>query len=92
MVKDIVTKQWPATIKMAGSWRHPDVTAMVIQFFFTLNTFAIFGGGGKMHVYQNGWKRKFTEMCPKLNIIRHHTISFMCNRTLGGTCCLEVDN
>jgi hypothetical protein len=31
--KDIVTKQWHAMTKMAGLWKRPDVTAMVIQFF-----------------------------------------------------------
>lgn len=33
MVKDIGIKQWRAMIKTAGSWKRPDVTAMVICFF-----------------------------------------------------------
>ena len=55
MVKDTVTKQWHATTKMAGSWKRPDVTVMVIQFFFGVTCLlSVLGGGGKMNMDENG--------------------------------------
>lgn len=88
MVKDTVIKQWHATIKMAGSWKRPDATAMVIPFFFTvIHLLSLRSGGNKMHVYENGGKFiGFVEVCSQLNIMEYHTVSFICNRTFGGTC------
>lgn len=63
MVKDTVTKQWHATIKMAGSWKRPGVTAMVIHFFFSVLYVGYFGGAGKMHMSNNRGK------CSKLNLM-----------------------
>lgn len=36
--------------------------------FLHCYTFAVFGGGGKMQVYQNGEKWKFTGVCSKWNL------------------------
>lgn len=83
--KAIVTKQWHATIKTAGSWKRPDVTATVIQFFFTVTHSLLWG---KLHLYENEGKWRFILLFSKLNIMGHHHvhIAFIYNRTFSGTC------